>query len=109
MGNVDNKEAAVDGTAESKPVVLFFIIGFIASLIVGWIIYPSLLYSKKEQPVNLLESYGAMMRWRRNGVPWSSDEFQTEYVQLVRNFLEQAQRRQWPPVIIDFGDEDMDG
>jgi len=58
-----------------------------------------------EQPVNLLESYGAMMRWRRNEVPWSSAEFQTQYVQFVRDFLEQAQRRQWPPVYIDFGDE----
>ncbi|MBW1893567.1 MAG: cytochrome c3 family protein [Deltaproteobacteria bacterium] len=56
MGNADNKEAAVDGTAESKPIVLFFIIGFIASLIVGWIIYPSLLYSKKEQPINFNHS-----------------------------------------------------
>lgn len=58
-----------------------------------------------EQPVNLLESYGAMWRWRRKGVPWASNEFQTHYVQFVRDFLEQAQRRQWPPVIIDFGDE----
>ena len=40
-----------------------------------------------EQPVNLLESYGAMMRWRRNEVPWSSAEFQTQYVQFVRDFL----------------------
>jgi hypothetical protein len=55
--------------------------------------------------VNLLESHGAMMRWRRNGMSWASAEFQTQYVQLVRDFLQQAQLRQWPPVIIDFGDE----
>ncbi|NOR40195.1 MAG: DUF4091 domain-containing protein [Gammaproteobacteria bacterium] len=58
-----------------------------------------------EQPVNLLESYGAMWRWRRRGIQWESDEFQAHYVQFVRDFLEQAQHRQWPPVIIDFGDE----
>ena len=58
-----------------------------------------------QQPVNLLESHGAMERWRRKGIPWSSVEFQTEYVQFVRAFLEQAEQRQWPPVIIGFGDE----
>jgi hypothetical protein len=35
-----------------KPIVVFFIIGFAASLIVGWIIFPKLLYSQKEQPVS---------------------------------------------------------
>jgi len=58
-----------------------------------------------EQPVNLLESHGAMMRWRRKGIEWSSSEFQTQYVQFVRDFLKQSERRQWPPVIIGFGDE----
>jgi hypothetical protein len=32
--------------------VLFFIIGFAASLVVGWIIFPNILYSKKEQPID---------------------------------------------------------
>lgn len=58
-----------------------------------------------EQPLTLLESHGAMWRLRRNGIPWESAEFHTQYVQFVRDFLEQAQRRQWPPVIINFGDE----
>ena len=58
-----------------------------------------------EQPVNLLESYGAMDRWRRRGISWSSAEFQTEYVQFIRDFLQQAELRQWPPLIIGFGDE----
>lgn len=31
-------------------IVLFFIIGFIASLVVGWVIFPKLLYSQKDQP-----------------------------------------------------------
>ncbi len=30
--------------------MLFFIIGLTASLIFGWIIFPKLLYSKKQQP-----------------------------------------------------------
>ncbi|MEN8205412.1 MAG: hypothetical protein ABFS24_05300 [Pseudomonadota bacterium] len=58
-----------------------------------------------EQPVNLLESHGAMERWRRNGIPRSSAEFQTEYVQLVREFLQQTEQYPWPRVIIGFGDE----
>lgn len=36
----------------SGPIILFFIIGIIASLIVGWIIYPKLLYSQKKQPID---------------------------------------------------------
>jgi hypothetical protein len=34
------------------PVILFFIVGLFASLIVGWIIFPKLLYSKKRQPID---------------------------------------------------------
>jgi len=33
-------------------VILFFIIGLAASMIVGWIIFPKLLYSQKNQPIN---------------------------------------------------------
>ena len=33
-------------------IILFFIIGLVASLIVGWIIFPKLLYSKKNQPID---------------------------------------------------------
>ena len=33
------------------PVILFFIFGLFASLILGWIIFPKLLYSKKKQPI----------------------------------------------------------
>lgn len=32
--------------------ILFFIIGLAASLIVGWVVFPKLLYSQKKQPVN---------------------------------------------------------
>ena len=34
------------------PVILFFLLGFAASLVVGWYIFPKLLYSQKRQPFN---------------------------------------------------------
>jgi hypothetical protein len=34
------------------PIVLFFIVGLVISLIVGWIIFPKLLYSQKRQPID---------------------------------------------------------
>jgi hypothetical protein len=34
------------------PIILFFILGLVASLIVGWVIFPKLLYSQKKQPVD---------------------------------------------------------
>jgi menaquinone reductase, multiheme cytochrome c subunit len=41
------------GSANSAPfVILFFIVGFIASLLVGWIVFPQLLYSEKKQPID---------------------------------------------------------
>jgi hypothetical protein len=58
-----------------------------------------------EQPITVLESHGTMWRLRRNGIPWTSGEFHTRYVKFIRDFLEQAQLRQWPPIIINFGDE----
>jgi hypothetical protein len=33
------------------PIILFFMLGLIASLIVGWVVFPKLLYSQKKQPV----------------------------------------------------------
>ena len=38
-------------TGFSGTIILFFIFGFLASLILGWAIFPTLLYSKKKQPV----------------------------------------------------------
>lgn len=35
----------------SAMIILFFILGFIASLVVGWVAFPKLLYSSKAQPV----------------------------------------------------------
>lgn len=34
------------------PVILFFLVGLAASLVVGWGIFPKLLYSQKKQPIN---------------------------------------------------------
>ena len=31
-------------------IILFFIIGFAASMVVGWVVFPQLLYSQKQQP-----------------------------------------------------------
>ncbi len=42
----DNKE---QGNAAGF-VILFFILGLVASLIVGWVVFPKLLYSQKKQP-----------------------------------------------------------
>jgi len=33
-------------------VILFFILGLAASMVVGWVVFPKLLYSKKQQPVD---------------------------------------------------------
>ncbi len=41
---------AEDGSA--GVITLFFFIGFVASLIVGWVIFPRLLYSQKKQPID---------------------------------------------------------
>jgi hypothetical protein len=34
------------------PIILFFILGLAASLILGWIVFPKLLYSQKKQPID---------------------------------------------------------
>ena len=40
-----SKHSCIDG-------VIFFVIGFVGALIIGWIIFPMLLYSKQPQPLN---------------------------------------------------------
>jgi hypothetical protein len=40
-----------DSEGPAGPVILFFIIGFAASLVLGWAIFPKLLYSQKHQPI----------------------------------------------------------
>lgn len=58
-----------------------------------------------EQPLTLLESYGAMDRLRRNGIAWDTETFFSTYQQSIRQLLAEAKRRQWPPMIVNFGDE----
>jgi hypothetical protein len=41
-----------DKNGAGATIFLFFILGFVASLIVGWVVFPKLLYSKKKQPLN---------------------------------------------------------
>jgi hypothetical protein len=55
----DTKHVAADGQervpnthAPGGPILLFFLVGFALSLVVGWVIFPKLLYSQKEQPVD---------------------------------------------------------
>jgi hypothetical protein len=40
------------GDGVAGPVTLFFILGLAASLVVGWVIFPQLLYSSKDQPIH---------------------------------------------------------
>jgi hypothetical protein len=40
------------GSVGGATIVLFFILGLVASLIVGWVIFPQFLYSQKKQPVD---------------------------------------------------------
>lgn len=58
-----------------------------------------------EQPVYLLESFGVMSRLKRGGIPWDTEAFYSEYLQFIRGFLKEAGSRDWPPAIINFGDE----
>jgi hypothetical protein len=47
----DDKAQAADGKAGAGGfIILFFIIGFAASMVLGWVIFPKLLYSEKQQP-----------------------------------------------------------
>jgi len=41
-----------EGGGPAGPVILSFIVGLVASLIVGWVLFPKALYSQKEQPIN---------------------------------------------------------
>ncbi|MBW2603084.1 MAG: cytochrome c3 family protein [Deltaproteobacteria bacterium] len=39
------------------PIILFFILGLFVSLIMGWIIFPKLLYSQKKQPIDFNHAF----------------------------------------------------
>lgn len=46
----ESEEKAKKGSDSGGLAILFFIVGLAASLIVGWVIFPKLLYSQKKQP-----------------------------------------------------------
>ena len=55
----DTKQVATDGqermpnaSETGGPIILFFMIGVVLSLVVGWVIFPKLLYSQKKQPID---------------------------------------------------------
>lgn len=39
------------GDGAGGPIILFFILGLAASMVLGWVIFPKLLYSQKRQPI----------------------------------------------------------
>lgn len=45
-------DAAENVSGAHGYIILFFILGFAASMVIGWVVFPSLLYSQKEQPFN---------------------------------------------------------
>ena len=46
-----------------------------------------------------------MARLRREGLAWGANAFYEAYVKFIQAFLRQADDRDWPPVIVNFGDE----
>ncbi len=47
----DSKSSPSNDSA-TGPIILFFILGLAASLVLGWVIFPQLLYSQKKQPID---------------------------------------------------------
>lgn len=50
--SVSQAGAKEQGNGAGGPIILFFILGLAASMILGWIIFPKLLYSRHEQPID---------------------------------------------------------
>ena len=48
----DGDDKPKEGDGAGGAITLFFILGLVASLVVGWVIFPKLLYSQKRQPVD---------------------------------------------------------
>jgi hypothetical protein len=49
---VDDRERVPNASETGGPIILFFMIGFVLSLVVGWVVFPKLLYSQKKQPID---------------------------------------------------------
>lgn len=43
---------AKNGDDSGGFIILFFIVGFVLSMILGWVVFPQVLYSQKEQPID---------------------------------------------------------
>ena len=48
----DGQETVSEASDTGGPIILFFLVGFALSLVVGWVIFPKLLYSQKKQPID---------------------------------------------------------
>jgi hypothetical protein len=48
----DDRERVPNASETGGPIILFFMIGFVFSLVVGWVVFPKLLYSQKKQPID---------------------------------------------------------
>jgi hypothetical protein len=48
---INDSQSSQSGDGAAGPITLFFILGLAVSLVVGWVIFPQLLYSSKEQPI----------------------------------------------------------
>ena len=48
----DDRERVPNASETGGPIILFFMIGFVLSLVVGWVVFPKLLYSQKKQPID---------------------------------------------------------
>jgi hypothetical protein len=49
--SITDPAASPSGDGAAGPITLFFILGLAASLVIGWVVFPQLLYSSKEQPL----------------------------------------------------------
>jgi hypothetical protein len=52
MSTQDDKAKEVSADGAAGPIILFFMLGLAASLVLGWGIFPKLLYSQKKQPID---------------------------------------------------------
>jgi len=55
-GKQPEQDKPEKGNGASGSILFFFLVGLIASLLVGWVVFPELLYSKKKQPIDFNHS-----------------------------------------------------
>ncbi|UCE56755.1 MAG: cytochrome c3 family protein [Desulfobacterales bacterium] len=49
--NEVSAETTEQDDSAAGPIILFFIFGLVVSLVIGWVVFPKILYSRKQQPV----------------------------------------------------------